>query len=68
MRTLTESGAQVVTVKMSSCHGFFPQIMHVPRCLGRIRLKMYRLMQYGATTTCFPKMNFVGWYRALLRS
>jgi hypothetical protein len=60
VQTQTESGAQVV--KMSLYHGFFPQIM---RYLGESRL---RQMQYGATTTCFPKMNFAGWYRALLRN
>jgi len=66
VQTQTESNTQVV--KMSSYHGFFHPIMHVPRHLGLSNLKMYSLMQYGATTTCFPKMNFVGWYRALLRN
>jgi hypothetical protein len=66
VQTQTESGPRVV--KMSSYHGFFPRIKLVLRYLEESRLKMYRRMQYGATTICFPKMNFTGWYRALLRN
>lgn len=66
VQTQTESGPQVV--KTFSYHGFFLQIKLVLRYLEESRLKMYRRMQYGATTICFPRMNFAGWYRALLRN